>query len=188
MEEFKKEIEILKEKFRFIHNNKETEGLDKYMLFNAYSRVNGYFNLNFESADDFKKILLDAQRKAYTLDKKTLTNEEIIVLEYKRAKDEYERKNLINKNKDKKDIENIEYQKLVLVEYYFSQINIFKELDKEIQEEHLDTIKLLIIKIHILLGIENGLYYETFQYLAKELNCLDIINISSNKNFMASRR
>jgi hypothetical protein len=182
MEDFKKIIKEFKRTFSEVY--KTAEGLDKYMLFEAYSSIKNFLELDFRTSEDLKNIFIESERKVYTTKQKALTDKEIIAFEYDKIIREYEtKKNLIDQNDDM----NIEKQKLKLVEYYLSKIRIFKGLETKVQNEHLGALKSLIAQIAILLGIKNGLYYETFLFLAGQLGYSDDLEQSEKKPKISGR-
>ena len=172
MEDFDKIITTLKR--LYIDFSKDAKDIDKHVLSNAFKRIAPYLEL--KSLEEIKKALNEATNKIYTVNGVLLSDEQIIEVEYQKVKAEYEKKSaiILNTNSD-----NIENQKLILVEYYFNQIKVFTELDKDKQKEHMGNIKLILTRISILLGIENGLYYETFLIFTE---CLGLKNILNNQD------
>ena len=181
MNTFKELIKELK-KF-YVVRKKESNALDKYRLSNSYQRIAPYLDLEFESLGKFKTILNEATKKVYNVDGLLLSDKQIIELEYKKVKEAYDAKKLIIGEYIGYSIENIEYDKLNMAEYYFAQLKQLKKIDDDEKEKTLDNIKLILTQISILLGVENGLYYETFVCFT---NILGIKNILETSNDMSA--
>lgn len=172
MEDFKAIITTLKK--LYVTFNKDTKGIDNHMLSSSYKRIAPYLDLN--SLEELKRVLNEATNKVYTVDGLLLSDEQIVELEYKKIKDAYDTK-IIMTNKDiSYESDDIENQKLILAEYYLGLLKLFGELDKDKQKEHMDNIKLILARISILLGVENGLYYETFLLFTELLGFKNILD------------
>lgn len=158
----------------YVTFNKDVKGIDKYMLSNSYKRIVPYLEL--ESLERIKVGLNEAKNKVYTIDGVLLSDEEIVELEYEKLKKTYELKTIMNSSDINNSFDNIENDKLTVVEYYFDQLKLFAELSEDKKKEQINNIKLILARISILLGIENGLYYETFLIFTELLGLKNILD------------
>ena len=189
-----KQINELNEKFYNLID--KTNDLNRFILITSYKAITNFIALNkqLEYKGTLPELLKKYESEAYVSKGKTLTDKQIIKLELKRIKQEYEKQtiqnryNKINMYDDINNDSNSEFKRsiLILVEYYLSQLKIFKEVES-LSQENINFLKKKIAYIEILLNMKNGLYYETFLCFIDELERIEITTKITNEEIIKKK-